>query len=78
MLPLFACLSVCVPTPEAKMKVTEHETWRNKKRRHEASTGSGRLVSVSLAAPVQNWNEEGWPVTSPDSRSTNVQLHQER
>lgn len=76
---MFFCVCACAwPTSNAEVTVTEHETWRNKKRRHEASTGSGRLVSVSLAAPVQNRNEEGWPVTSPDSGSTNVQLHQER
>ena len=49
---VFVYVCACVwPTSDAEMKVTEYETWRNKKRRLETSTGSGRLVNVSLWRP---------------------------
>ena len=50
-----ACVArvcVCVwSATDTEVKVTEHETWSNQKRRHEASTDSGRVVVVSLQCP---------------------------
>ena len=46
------CVCACVwPAADTEVKATECETWSNQKRRHEASTDSGRVVVVSPQCP---------------------------